>query len=792
MSVLSALRMRGFVTSVSPSAHLAVRRCACALACGGILGTDLAASDPENVPPTVRFTGPEVVRLDWNTRCPRVADFDGDGRMDVAVLNLDRSRVEFLLQTKEGPKEGAAAANSRKDIWNPVLEVSRFRKEALVTGESMYALVVGDWNGDGRADVAYTTDGKRLVLRTQGKDMVDWTQKKEILLDSVAYDADSLLAADLNGDKRTDLALLTESRLMVCLQGEKGAWQEPRNYALTQEGCAGLRAADLNGDGRTDLFCTSEEADALLVRLQSKDGGFGEEWRLEIPPGESWVSPVRLGKEIAVTWLQAGTEMVELARLTSATVADADRAASVRHAIPPSDSKASATIFGDVTGDGVDDAVLAEPKRARVWLFAGVADGGYEEGREYPSLSGIEGMSLADLDGDGKTEVVILSPGEKSIAVARWDAGKGRLAYPEVVYESEDSLTAMTTGRLADGKDPVVLCARESKPKNSLVSLSWSAREKKLTPTNLEIPGLLSKPGALRILDADHDGRGDVAVFSSLGNMQIHLSREDAKSPFKKVEGLPDNLTSRLQPIALSQADIDGDGKLELIAAKEQLARAVRIDASGKAKVVEQFNAPDSSAQLTCAIVLPGKSGSEKRVLLFDNASSQLHELAVDADGVYRVRRSRKIHATALDEVRVLGKSGDLRLLLLGKQSFDVLPLEGRTLKLETIASFTTELKDTRPADLLAARFTGGESDDLMLLDTQQSRVAEFFRTKDAEHHDWQSFLYFRIFQADPHYRGKSGFDAEPHDYTAADLNGDGRADLCLLVHDRLLLYVQE
>lgn len=712
--------------------------------------------------------------------------------MDLAVLNLDRSRVEFLLQTKEGPKEADAAPSSRKDVWNPVLEVSRFRKEALVTGESMYALVVGDWNGDGKADVAYTTDGKRLVLRTQGKDMVDWTQKKEILLDSVAYDADSLLGADLNGDKRTDLALLTKSRLMVCLQGEKGAWEEPRNYALTQQGCAGLRAADLNGDGRTDLFCTSEEADALLVRLQSKDGGFGEEWRLEIPSGESWVTPVKLGKDIALGWLQAGTEMVELARLNSATVADADRAASVRHAIPPSDSKTGAAVFGDVTGDGVDDAVLAEPKRARVWLFAGTADGGFDEGKEYPSLSGIEGMSLADVDGDGKAEVVILSPAEKSIALARWDADKGRLAYPEVVYESEDSLTAMTTGRLADGKDMVVLCARESRPKNSLVSLAWNEKEKKLVPTALEIPGLLAKPGALRILDADQDGRGDVAVFASLTNMQIHVSRADAKAPFKKVEGLPDNLTSRLQPVALTQADIDGDGKPELIAAKDQLARAIRIDASGRAKVVEQFNAPDSSAQLSCAIVLPGKAGTGKKVLLFDNASSQLHELAVDADGVYRVRRSRKIHGAALEEVRVLGKSGDLRLLLLGKQSFDVLPLEGRTLKLETIASFTTELKDTKPADLLAARFTGGDSDDLMLLDTQQSRVAEFFRTKDAEHHDWQSFLYFRIFQADPHYRGKTGFDAEPHDYTAADLNGDGRADLCLLVHDRLLLYVQE
>ena len=742
----------------------------------------------------MRFTGPEVVRLDWNTRCPRVADFDGDGLMDLAVLNLDRSRVEFLLQTKDGAKEAAAASTSRRDIWNPVLEVSRFRKEALVTGESMYALAVGDWNGDGCADVAYTTDAKRLVLRIHRKEeMVDWTQKKEFLLDSVGYDADSLLAVDLNGDKRFDLALLTETRIMVFLQGENGAWEEPRVHALTEEGCAGLRAADLNGDGRTDLFCTSNDADAVLVRLQSKDGGFGEEWRLEIPSGESWVTPVHLGKEVALGWLQASTGMVELGRLANSSVTDTDRAASVRHAIPPSDSKAGAAIFGDITGDGVYDAVLAEPKRARVWLFAGTADGGFEEGREYPSLSGIEAMNVADVDGDGKAEVVILSPAEKSIALSRWDAEKGRLSYPEVVHESTETVTAMTTGRLGDAKELVILCARETKPKNSLVSLKWDAKENKMVSSTLEIPTLMAKPGALRIMDVDQDGLGDVAVFASMASMQLHLSRAGAKTPFKKVEGLPDNLTNRLQPIALSQADIDGDGKPELIAAKEQLARAIRVDASGRAKVVEQFNAPDSSAQLSCAVVLPAKGETGRRVLLFDNASRQLHELAADADGVYRVRRSRKVHATSLEEVRVLEKSGGIQLLLLGRQSFDVLPLEGRTFKLESIASFTTELKDTKPADLLAANLTGGEADNLLLLDTQQSRVAEFFRSTDAEHHhDWQSFLYFRVFQADPHYRGKTGFDAEPHDYTAADVNGDGRADLCLLVHDRLLLYVQE
>lgn len=750
-----------------------------------------AASPPAEQKPTLHFTGPEVVKLDWNTRCPRTADFNGDNLPDLAVLNLDRSRIDFLLQRKDGPKAGNSGSSSRRDIWNPLLELSRFERQPLVTGESMYALAVGDWNGDQRADIAYTTDDRRLVLRMHGVEMADWTGKREFPLDSVTDDTESLLATDLNADGRTDLLLLTETRLMIFLQREKGEWHEPRTYTLSAGGASAVRAADLNADGRVDLFTTASDAEAVLVRLQSADGGFGEEWRLEISEAQSWATPVRLGKGMALGWLQSSTGMVELARVSTTTsAAELDHAASVRHSIPPLEAKTGAAAWGDVTGDGVGDVVLAEPKRARVWLFTGRGDGSFSEGVEFPSLSGVESLSIADVDWDGRVELLLLSPVEKSVAVARWD--KQRLAYPEVIHQSEEALTAMTVGTFGASPGAVILCAKDAKPKSVLMSLRWNAKEKKFVPETHELTAPPSKINALRIVDADQDGRGDVALFSSLANMQILLSREDAKAPLKKVEGLPDSLTSKLPASALTRADLDGDGKAELIAARDQLARAFRVEADGKVKIVDQFNAPDSTAQLSAAVVVPDVGGGGKAVLLLDAVSEQIHELVADASGVYRVRRTRKTGVSSLEEVRLLESTAGRRLLLLSRQGFDLLPLDGRSLHLEKLASFTTALTDTRPADLLAAPFTGGKSDDLLLLDTTQSRVAEFFRSASEEGKDWQSFLYFRIFQADPFYRGKTGFDSEPHDYTTVDMNRDGKPDLCVLAHDRLLLYMQQ
>ncbi len=737
------------------------------------------------------FSEPEILKLGWNTHSPQCADFNGDGLPDIVLVNQDRSRIEFLLQRPDGVKDGAPEATSRRDLWNPLLERSRFEKQPLVVGSNINALVVGDFNGDSRPDIAYTTDEKKLVIRFHGKTMSDWNQKREFVLDSDANENNSLVAVDLNGDKRTDLALLTQTRLMVLLQGANGEWQEPRSYALTDPKCSGLFAADIDGDGRMDLFTTSSGGDAVLARLQSADGSFNKEWRLEISPAQSLVKPLKQADGTSLAWLQKNTGMVEIARLKPSAVPDASQPATLRQAIPPSDSKVGAVAWGDLNGDGIPDIIIAEPKRSRVWVFAGRADGSFDEGKEYPSLSGVESMSVVDVDGDHKAELVMLSPVEKSIGVARWN--NTRLTYPETVYQSDEPLTAMATGSFgAPSPYPAIVCVKDGKPKTTLVTLRWNVKNKAFDTDSIELPKPPSKISAVRVLDADQDGRGDIVVFSNLSPAQILLSRNDPQQPLLKVEGLPDSLTSKLTPGAMTQTDSDGSGKPNLVIAHDQLARVFKIDAQGKAHVVEQFNAPDANAQLVAAIIPHQTGGSNnKSVLLVDAGAHKLDELKAGADGVYRLSRERKLSDFTADEFRIITHGTDTALLMLGKQGFEIVPLSGRTLSLERNATFASELKDAQAIDLVAAPFTGRAVDDLMLLDSKMSRVLEFFRSAENDPQDWQSFLYFRVFQSDPHFRGKTGFEIEPHDYAAFDINGDGKSDLCLLVHDRLLIYVQ-
>lgn len=734
------------------------------------------------------FDGPEVIKLDWNTACPRVGDFNGDGLQDLVVLNQDRARIEFLLQRKAGVKEGEPERTSRTDRWNPILEVSRLDKQPLVIGQNAYSLAVGDWNGDGRPDIAYTDDDDKLVLRTQGKPG-DWSQKKEFTLDSTADDSDVLLAVDLNGDSRADLALLTDTRLMVWLQKKPGTWDEPKTCVLGETGCGGLRAGDLNADGKTDLFYTASEGNALLVRLQQNGTGFGEEWRLEMPESRCWAHPVKLGKSTALAWIRADTGTVEISRLTSGQPdPEAEHAASIRHAMPAADAKGGATAFGDINGDSVADVILAEPKNARLWFFAGRTSGGFEEGREFPALSGIESLAIADVDADGKTELVVMSPAEKSLGLCRWN--KDRLSYPEVVHQTADTLLALQTGRVGKTKDTSILALTETKGKVSLLTLAWSAAEKKFQSGSQELPSSPTRPNALRMVDANQDGRGDLALFSSVASMQILLSQDNEKAPFKRAEGLPDNLLNKLPASAMTTADLDGDGKAEIIVAKDQLARALRVGPDGKAVTVEQFNAPEATAQISSVLVAEG--GGKPQVFLADSNNGKLYEMKADKDGVYRSEHTHALSTLAPDECHLLKSDSGTRLLLIGKSAFEISPLRATSLRLETVTSFDSELKDTSATDLIAASFTQGPADDLVLIDSGNSRVVELFQSVEGTPPAWQSALYFRVFETDPQYRGKTGRANEPHDYISADLNGDGKLDLALLVHDRLLLYVRK
>ena len=743
---------------------------------------------PAGSPAPFRLGGPEVMKLDWGTRGLVARDLDGDGRADLAVLNNDRGRIDLLYQKRPGEKAPAAEPSAR---WEPVLEDARFRKASLTTGISMFALAAGDLNGDGLADLAYTGKPDGLTVRLQGKGG-DWSAKRVYDIPAPASWTSSLKIADLDGDGKEDLAVLTEKEILLFFQDGRGGLAGPDRYPLSEEGCYGLEVCDLDGDGRPDLLCTApNKRDALRVRFQRAPRAFGPERMFRTEALRGGLSPVKLESGWALAGIQAQTGTVELSALG---VEASPVLSSLKPRVFPvrAGSRIPASYaLGDVDGDRRTDVVVGDAEGAQVLLYLQRAEGELSEPLRFPSLAELRSVAAGDVDGDGKAEVLVVSAKEKTLGFSR--LAEGRLGYPQPI-PLEGKPLAVAAGDLdADGSAEAV-CALEDSGKRSVAVLRMDRKSGSWTQAQrVELAGLKTDPKAVRILDADQDGRPDIAVFTPQEPMRLLKQKPDGTFQEASAEaGFRKGLVDNLDPSALSLGDADGDGKPEILVGGAGFARALRLDADGALQVADQFNARESDAEVSAALAADLDGDGETEILLVDRKGEGIQVLRRDERKVYRfseflpVGRIDLVGAEALD----LDGNGRADLLLFGKDRFWWIATGRKDLALRSLGSYEAPLKDSEYQDLCAGDLNSDGREDLVLVDGSEDHLLDLL-SRDAGG-GWRSALHFTVFETDAHYGGRKGNAVEPRESAVADLTGDGKPDLALLIHDRLLLYPQE
>ncbi|HXW54610.1 MAG TPA: VCBS repeat-containing protein [Candidatus Cybelea sp.] len=289
-----------------------------------------------------------------------VADFNGDGKPDLAVTNQNPGTITIFLGTGQADGTFTEPASSPITLQTVPFSAGLPQNPGLT--------LVGDFNNSGNPGLAVLQASADNVAILFGNGNGSFTQST-----ATAYTQgcpSGLAAADFIGNGNVDLVVTNScgAALAFLLGYGDGAFTyEPASPPAMDGGC--LVGGDFNGDGKLDLACALyDEGSAttfVYVLLGNGDGTF-----TQVP-----------GSPITITGVIGG-----------------------------------ALIAGDFNGDGkLDLGMTTGPSLnegstpGAVYIFLGNGDGTFTPASGSPIAVGIEPgpIAMADFNGDGKVDLAI-------------------------------------------------------------------------------------------------------------------------------------------------------------------------------------------------------------------------------------------------------------------------------------------------------------------------------------------------------------------------------------------------
>jgi FG-GAP-like repeat/FG-GAP repeat len=272
--------------------------------CGGGGGGSTSTSPPPNPPPaSLAFATPTTFSSGGiKPGSIAVADFNGDGKLDIAVSNFTSNTISVFLNKGNGtfaapivsPVQitalglGAIAVGDFNEDGKPDLVVATIAGSQadivlLGVGDGTFQQLppipdssgffharVADLNNDGHQDLVTGSNGNISIFLGKG----DGTFTPGVLPTPPASGAFlGITVGDFNGDKKLDIVACDLGGTLIFYAGNgDGTFQSPTAVSLPTSDPSALASADFNGDGNLDIMIGFPSGAAIA--LGNGDGTF--------------------------------------------------------------------------------------------------------------------------------------------------------------------------------------------------------------------------------------------------------------------------------------------------------------------------------------------------------------------------------------------------------------------------------------------------------------------------------------------------------------------------------------
>ncbi|WP_309397612.1 FG-GAP repeat domain-containing protein [Cerasicoccus maritimus] len=730
----------------------------------------------------IRLTGPEVTKIDWSVRALAQDDVDGDGKLDIGVINNDRARIEIYYQRAPGEVD-SQTQSIRRNRWEPVLEDTRFEVEGVTSGIAMFDLALGDVTGDGQTDVIFTSKDEPLVAVAQLDDG-DWSEKREYDgVDALPWKTTLQLVELSDRYDGLELVALTKNRLMVFAFDENATPIKLHETYRLEANAMDLEVLPANKDLPLRFSYRAPGSSRALRIIEWQPGsGLGAEqaYRLDATtPSIAWVDPK--GEDPELVLIEPRTGRLRVEQLQAASLENGDDWPMEYYSTSAEAAAADAYAWGDFNGDGLLDMVVADSANAQIWQLQGKPGGGWLAPESFPSFRGVESLAAADINGDGKSELFALSSDEGVIGLTHWNGD--RFVFPQVIGVAGDPVKIAWA---PERQQLILISSDNSQQKLSLLSQkdgTW------VVDVAIELDGMRRPPSGLMLADLDQNGSQDLLItFPRYAARYIDLDQ---------LESLPEDERGKavyeidgLREVNLADTglgDVNGDGLDELLITSNGFVRAVYLDSEKRRTVLDQFNSRSGNDNLSIPHLRDVDGDGVAELLLFDTRSKEFQILSRDDSGIYRYARSVEFGDFApLGILPSDATGGDL--VLLGKNAILRTSIQQPWQALQNLSTYESDLDDIVYNQIAVGELNGENGPEFVLIDGQNN-VLEVIKYVAPD--TWQSALHFNVFEEDIHYGGRKGAPLEPREVIIGDFTNDGRQDIILLVHDRMLLYPQ-